>query len=135
MFLKFTASLGLHQGSFKGSLLHTKFFWNIVIQWTSHDDFFHFTVWWSKRKNLLNDRNSKMHFVILHQSSKSVSQVQGWMLFKKSVTSEFTLFDAVLFYFEWRQLFKVLICLLGKSLNHEYFNSRKPFTVKTTCQK
>ena len=27
-------------------------------------DFFHFTVWWLKRKNLLNDRNSKLHFAI-----------------------------------------------------------------------
>ena len=26
--------------------------------------FFHFTIWWLKRKNLSNDRNSKLHFAI-----------------------------------------------------------------------
>ena len=120
MFLIFTASLGLHQVSFKGSSFHTTSFWNIIIQWTSHDDLtekFAETfslhsmviekkklVKWQKFKTALCDLTKKLlpsNFFstqfwteILH---KSGCQIHGWILLKKSITSEFTLFFAVLF--------------------------------------
>ena len=84
---------------------------------------------WQKFKTALCDLTKKLlpsNFFsvqfwteVLHKSSnQSGCQIHGWILFKKSITSEFTLFVAVLFYSEWPQLFKVLICLLEKSLNH-----------------
>ena len=65
MFLNFTASLGLYQGVFHGFFIAhyvlLKHYYSVDFPWWL---FFHFTVWWPKRKNLLNDRNSKLHFVI-----------------------------------------------------------------------
>ena len=72
MFPNFTASLGLHQGVFQGFFIAhyilLKHYYSVDFPWWFDRKicrlFFHFTVWWSKRKNLLNDRNSKLHFVI-----------------------------------------------------------------------
>ena len=78
-------------------------------------DFFHFTVWWSKRKNLSNDRNSKLHFAIWQkkcfswilsacssglrfcknlQINLEAKSMHGSSWKKNSIVSEFTLFFA-----------------------------------------
>ena len=54
-----------------GHPIHTTFFWNIIIQSTSHDDLTEKSVlakppikWWWCKKNLWNGKKLKLHFVI-----------------------------------------------------------------------
>ena len=90
-------------------------------------DFFHFTVWWPKRKNLLNDRNSKLHFAIWQKkllllnfvsmqfwteiSNQSGSQIHAWILLKKEFyyIRIYSIFcRASPFHREWPQLVTIL---------------------------
>ena len=100
--------------------------------------------WWSKRKTLSNDRNSKLHIVIWQKNCFSwiLSACSSGLRFSKnlqinleaksmhgsswnffSIISVFILVCAgqVLFSvngLNWSQCWLVLVCLLRKSLNH-----------------
>jgi hypothetical protein len=100
---------------------HSASFWNIIIQWTSHGDlteksaenFLILQYGDLKKKNLSNDRNSKLHFVIWQKNCFSwiLSACSSGLRFSKnlqinleamhgsswnffSIISEFTLFFA-----------------------------------------
>ena len=79
--------------------MHTKSFWNISFQWTSHDDLtekyadtFHFKETFLVQKNSLNDKSSKLVFAIWQKtvsvefcqsSNWSGGQTHEWILLKK----------------------------------------------------
>ena len=54
-------------------LVHTAAFWNITIQWTSHDDLTKKNQFFSLyRKNLSNHQKLKLHFAIWQKTTASV---------------------------------------------------------------
>ena len=86
----------------------TASFWNIIIQWTSHDDLteFFFLSFYnkSKRKNLSNDRNSKLHIAIWQKTASvefcqlqinlEAKSMHGSFWKKDFIISKFALFFA-----------------------------------------
>ena len=126
---------------FKITELHTASFWNITIQWTSHDDLTEKLislvslaklVKWQKCKSALCHLTEKLlvsNFIVQPnlQINLEAKSMHGSSWKKNSIVSEFTLFFAeqVLFTvngLNWSQSWQVLICLLRKSLNHENIN-------------
>ena len=127
---------------------HTVSFWNIIIQWTSHDDlteknFFlskpPIKWWWWKKS--LNGKNLKLHFVIWqkkvlppnfvnrfvwHKSSnQSGGQIYGWIFLNISVYSIFWRLSC--FHCEWPQLATILM-----SFDLSLWTKSKSFTVERT---